>query len=318
MSRGAWRAAATGLAAAAVLAGCGSGPAPDPAGPSAEPVAGPLAAQPDAQPDAARPRTTKVLLVVEENHSLAQVQRSMPYLASLAAQYSYATGYRAVAHPSLPNYLMLAGGSTAGVTDDASPSAHPLHGTSVFGQALARGRGATVYAQSMTGTCRTTSSGGYVVRHTAWPYYVDERADCLKHQVPAGTPTQGALHDDVAAGRLPAVGWLVPDLAHDAHDGSLATADAYLRSWLPQVLRGPDFTSGRLAVVITTDEDDRHSGNAVLTVVVAPGLSHRVVTTPLTHASLSGLFSQVVGAPRLRSAVTAPSFANAFGLRVGP
>ena len=82
-------------------------------------------------------------------------------------------------------------------------------------------------------------------------------------------------------------------------------------------MSGPDFRGGRLAVVITADEDDGGSGNQVLTVVAAPGLTGKLVTTALTHFSLTGLYDDVIGAPKLRAAATAPSFAAAFGLTVG-
>ena len=46
--------------------------------------------------------------------------------------------YTAIRHPSLPNYLAIASGSTHGVTDDGDPSAHQLRGRTVFDQAIAR------------------------------------------------------------------------------------------------------------------------------------------------------------------------------------
>ncbi len=259
---------------------------------------------------------SKVLVVVEENHSLSQMRDGMPSLYALAQQYGYATDYRAVAHPSLPNYLAIAGGSTFGVRDDASPSAHLLTGPSVFGAALAAGRTAGVYAESMPSACATGPSGPYAVKHTPWAYFVDEAALCRAGTVPSGTPAGGALAADVAAGRLPTVGMLVPDLDHDAHDGTLAAADAWLQGWLSTIMVGPDFTAGHLAIVVTSDEDDRSAGNHVLTVVIAPGVSHEVVTSPLSHFSLTGLLCEVAGVPPLRQAAGAPSFAMAFGLEL--
>jgi acid phosphatase len=133
-----------------------------------------------------------------------------------------------------------------------------------------------------------------------------------------GSPSAGALASDTAAGSLPNIGWVIPDLSHDAHDGTLAAADNWLAGWLPAILSGPDFRSGSLAVVITADEDDNDSGNKVLTVVVGPGLTGKVATAPLTHYSLTGLYDDVIGAPKLRDSASAPSFAAAFGLSVGP
>jgi phosphatidylinositol-3-phosphatase len=264
---------------------------------------------------AASSTVTKTLVIFVENHTLAQMQAGMPYLNSLAHTYSYATNYTAMTHPSLPNYLAVAGGSTFGVTDDNDPSAHPLNGPSVFGQALAKGDTAMVYAESEPSNCYpTNASGGYVVRHTAWPYFVDETSACKIGQVPSGNATSGAFAADAAAGHLPNVGWLIPNICNDAHDCSLSVADHWLKTMLPDAFNGPDWRSGHLAVVVTADEDNRTGDNTVLTVVAHPSLSGKVVTSPLTHYSLSAFLSAMSGSTPLRSAAGAPSFAAAFGL----
>jgi phosphatidylinositol-3-phosphatase len=259
---------------------------------------------------------TKTLVVFVENHSLSQMQTGMPYLNSLAQTYGYATNYRALTHPSLPNYLAVAGGSTFGVTDDNDPSAHPLSGQSVFGQALAKGKTAKVYAEDEPSNCYATNAGLYVVRHTGWPYFVDEATACKANQVPSGSATSGAFASDAAAGNLPNVGWLIPNNCNNAHDCSLATADTWLKTMLPDVFNGPDWKSGQLAVVITADEDDSSQGNTVLTVVAHPSLHGKVVTSPLNHYSLSAFLSAMSGSTPLRNAVGSPSFADAFGLSV--
>src|SRR4051794_26142252 len=41
-----------------------------------------------------RPVVTKLLVFVEENHSLAQMKSGMPYTFGLAQTYGYATNYR--------------------------------------------------------------------------------------------------------------------------------------------------------------------------------------------------------------------------------
>jgi acid phosphatase len=134
--------------------------------------------------------------------------------------------------------------------------------------------------------------------------------------VTAGLPSAGRLADDIASGRLPTVGMLVPNLNDDAHDGTLRQADDWLKGWLPLLMAGPDFRAGRLAIVVTADEDDSSSGNRVLTVVIAPGVTHRVVGAALSHYSLTRLYDDVAGAPPLRSAASAPSMAQAFGLQL--
>ena len=261
-----------------------------------------------------------MLTFIEENHSLAQMQASMPYLNGLARQYAYAADYTAITHPSLPNYLAIAGGSTFGVTDDASPSVNAAKvgsASSVFDQALAAGKTAKTYAESMPGDCDASSSGLYAVKHNPWVYFSAGQADCSRFDVPAGDPSAGALATDIAQGTLPNVGMVIPNLCNDAHnDGcSLTTADGWLQSWLPQILQSQDFSSGRLVVVITADEDDRHSNNNVLTVVLdAKAPRGQVVTTPLTHYSLSAFYSELAGGAAMGQAASAPSMRRAFGL----
>ena len=252
---------------------------------------------------------SKVLVLVVENHSLRQMRADMPFTFGLAKRYGYADHYRAVRHPSLPNYLAMTGGSTYGVTDDRDPSVNGTHTVSVFGQALAHGRTAKTYAESMPSNCATAASGRYAVKHNPWAYHLDERADCDRYDVPLP-----ALADDVTAGALPNVGLVVPNLCHDAHDCPLATADRWMKRQVRMVKAGPDFTSGDLAIVVTADEDDRHQDNRVLTVVAQKSLDGVVVSDPLTHWSLSRSLSETAGASPLGKARDADGLLEAFGL----
>lgn len=294
-------AAVAGLAVAAgssVLAGCGT---PEPSAPA-----------PPVTFATVQPATvTKLLVFVVENHSLDQMRAEMPYTAALGKQYALATSYRAVAHPSLPNYLAMTGGSTYGVTDDDPPSSHTTNEPSVFGQALSKGRTAKVYAEAMPGNCALESSDQYAVKHNPWAYHLGERSSCNQFDVPA---TQ--LGKDVTNAALPNAGMVVPDLCNDAHNCDLSVADQWLRTQVGKVMAGPDWRSGHLAVVVTADEDDDHQDNLVLTVVAHPSLHGAVVTTPLTHYSLARLYSEVLGSQPLAEAATAPSMARAFGLRL--
>lgn len=306
---------------AALLAACGgpssvrSAPPPTsaPRGAASASATSPSPSGP--APSVAADRVRKLLVVVEENHAAGEALAAMPFLAAQARRFAVATSYRAVTHPSLPNYLALAGGSSFGVHDDGGPSAHPLRGPSVFGQALAGGGSARTYAEGMPAPCTPYSAGRYAVKHNPWAYFLDERPACGRDDVPLGTTAAGALHDDVAAGRLPTFALVVPDTCHDAHDGPLATADGWLEGWLRQVEAGPDFRSGALAVVVTFDEDDRSAGNRVLAVVAQRSLHAMTVDVALGHLAVSAAASRLVGATPLRAAASAPDLLAAFGLR---
>lgn len=259
---------------------------------------------------ATMPRITKVLVFVEENHSLSQMASSMPFVYGLAKQYAYATNYTAIRHPSLPNYLAIAGGSTFGVSDDKDRSAHRISGNSVFDQALRAGRTAKVYAESAPARCALHDSGYYAVRHNPWTYFASRRAACRRHDVRVS-----ALARDVAARRLPTVGMVIPNLVHDAHDSSLAAADAWIKKKILMIQQGPDWASGHLAVVITADEDDHNQGNKVMTVLASRYQPRMVITTALNHFSLTRFIDDVAGTRYLRGAATAASMTAAFGVR---
>lgn len=264
-----------------------------------------------AKPSGAQAATgvSKLLVLVVENHSLDEMRDEMPWTYALAKRYGYATSYHAMTHPSLPNYLAIAGGSTFGVGDDHDPSAHPLSGPSVFGAALDAGLTAGVYADAMSSPCLLTSTDQYAVRHNPWTYFVDERSQCRTFDLPLPR-----FADDVRAGRLPEAGMVVPDICHDAHNCSLAIADAWLQQEVGIVMSGPDFRAGRLAIVVTADEDDGTQDNTVLTVVVHPSVRGTVTSSPLSQLSLSRLYSEVLGVAPLREAASAPSMAAAFHL----
>ncbi|HET7802164.1 MAG TPA: alkaline phosphatase family protein [Humibacillus xanthopallidus] len=252
---------------------------------------------------------TKLLVFVVENHSLDQMRAAMPYTTALGKQFAVATNYRAVAHPSLPNYLAMTGGSTFGVTDDGPPSSHTTDQPSVFGQALSLGRTAKVYAEGMPGNCATSNSGQYVVKHNPWAYYLNERSSCAQFDVPVTE-----LSRDVADARLPNAGMVIPGLCNDAHNCDLSVADRWLRTQIEMVTSGPDWRAGHLAIVVTADEDDHQQGNLVLTAVAHPSMHGAIVTAPLTHYSLARLYSEVLAAPPLGEAARAASMATAFGL----
>jgi acid phosphatase len=289
----------TGLVIAAALvglSGCGAG------APSAAPVT--FATVQSA-------KVTKLLVFVVENHSLDQMRGAMPYTAALGKEFALATNYQAVAHPSLPNYLAMTGGSTYGVTDDAPPSSHTTDQPSVFGQALSAGKTAKLYAEGMPGNCATEDSGQYAVKHNPWAYHLSERSSCVQYDVPVTE-----LSKDAAEGQLPNAGMVIPDLCNDAHNCDLSVADDWLRAEIEVVMASPDWRAGHLAIVVTADEDDHQQDNLVLTAVAHPSMHGAVVTTPLTHYSLARLYSEVLGAQPLGEAAAAPSMATAFGLDV--
>jgi acid phosphatase len=315
------------VATVSVLAACGGGANRAASTPTVSTVAGSSAAPTttrSARPPAGQGSGTralrvarkpsKLLVVVLENHAPDAVGQEMPKLSAMGARYGQATQYYALTHPSLPNYMAMAGGTTFGVRDDKGPDQHPLPGASVFGQAVPGRTTARTYAEGMTKPCQRSNDGRYAVRHNPWVYFPAERAACERDDVPSGTPTAGALRDDLAHGRMPTFSLLVPDVCNDAHDCDLGTADRWLGSWLRAVQAAPEWRTGGLAVFVTFDEDDRSAGNHITGVLMHPALHGVRVSDRLDHRDLSASASRLLGGRPLHDAAGRPGLLAAFGL----
>jgi phosphatidylinositol-3-phosphatase len=72
------------------------------------------------------PHLDHVFIIMMENHGFGQVigNPNMPFFNQYATTANLAKNYFAVAHPSLTNYLEVAGGSNFGVLNDNSPDWH--------------------------------------------------------------------------------------------------------------------------------------------------------------------------------------------------
>jgi hypothetical protein len=269
---------------------------------------------------------SKVLVIAEENHGYDQIIGSpdAPYLNGLAQTYGTATrldaGYPARC-PSLAAYILLTSGTTAGICDDRAPKAHPLRRESLFQQVAASGREWRNYAESAPAPCTLSNAAGgrYLVRHVPATYYVGERARCERWVVPMGEPGSGSMHDDIAAGTLPAFGFVSPDACHDMHgaatclSGRVGDGDRWLKSWLPQILDGPDYRAGELAIVITWDEGTG-TDNHIPTVVISPTTRGIEADTVFSHCSTLRTVEEILGLPLLGCATDAASMAAAFHL----
>ncbi|HEY6797541.1 MAG TPA: alkaline phosphatase family protein [Kineosporiaceae bacterium] len=268
---------------------------------------------------------TKVLVIAMENETYGSVIGSgnAPYLDSLAHDFATATAMDAgypTACPSLAAYLLMTSGDRYGVCDDADPSAHPIAGDNVFQQVAASGREWRNYAESMPGPCERRNSGHFLVRHAPAAYYLSEAGRCGASMVPLGTDTAGALHDDLAAGTLPAYGFVTPDECHDMHGGNgcpddnlVTSGDRWLRTWMGQIMAGPDYRAGRLIIFISWDEGDRHSNHIPL-LAVSPLLHGRTISRPITQCHLLRTTQDVLGLTPLGCAAQADSLAPDLGL----
>lgn len=317
---------AAGLTGLLTLTACGSTKAPgaqpsvSPLGASTSPAGSPSATASAPAPAHSGPcgstaqppaRYDTVVWIWLENRSYDAALPRMRYLSGLAARCGVATNYRAVTHPSLPNYLAAVSGSTGGVHSDCAPAWCPQLRQTIFDQAKTAGGQWRSYQEGMPGTCARSSAGRYAPKHNPAAYFLQLKADCARWDV----PMDPAFGQDVAAGRLPRFAFVTPDLCHDGHDCSVATVDGWLAGRLPQLLAGPDYRRGRTAVFVTWDEDEGDAGNRVATIVIAPGVRPGTRSgAAFSHYSLLRTSEELLGFAPLGAAASAPSMRAAFRL----
>ena len=246
----------------------------------------------------ALPTFDRVVVVVLENKEFDQVvgNADAPTFDRLARRYALLANYRGVAHPSLPNYLALVSGSTQGITSDCTTcraSAANLADT------LERaGKSWKTYAEGLPRAGFTGAwAGRYAKKHNPLLYFTDiaSSPDRLRRIVPLGT-----FDRDLAAGRLPDFGLVVPDLCHDMHDCSVATGDAWLAAFLRPLLRSSALANGAVFVVFDEGTSSQGGGGHVPALVLGPRVRPGSQTsTPLDHYGLLRTIETAWGLPLL-------------------
>lgn len=244
-----------------------------------------------------------VVVIVMENEEASGVigSSAAPFVNGLAHRYALAGNYYAVAHPSLPNYLALTGGSTFKISSDCTACA--VSAPNLVDQLAAAHRSWRAYMEDLPRACDTTAgSGGYAKKHDPFLYYRDvvghpERCSRVVPYARLGT--------DLRRGRLPSLAWITPNLCDDGHDCPLRQADAYLAAIVPALLRelGPHGI-----LFLTWDEGTSNRGccagqavgGQVATIVAGPDVRRGArSTTAYDHYSLLRTVEDALGLPHL-------------------
>jgi acid phosphatase len=198
------------------------------------------------------PHFDHIVVVVEENRAYRDVIGSpdAPYINRLADSGTLLTRSYGVIHPSEPNYLALFSGSTHGLVDDSCP--HRYDARNLGSQLLVHGQRFVGYAQSLpTAGYQGCRFGAYARKHAPWTNFTNLPARLGKPM--RRFPTDYA--------RLPRVSFVVPDLDHDMHDGTVAQGDRWLQRNIAGYVRWARTHNSLL--ILTWDEDDRSADNHI-------------------------------------------------------
>jgi hypothetical protein len=268
---------------------------------------------PPAWPVQRPPALGHVWLIVLENKPYEAIIGSpdAPYLNELAATSGLATAYRAVAHPSQPNYIALFSGATQRITDNEP---HDVDAANLAEQLTEAGRTWRVYAENVPPDCfqGTTAQGGpdgpgtYARKHN--PAISFQSINLEPGECSNIGPLTG--FDPAAAD----FSLIIPNLCHDTHDCPVPDGDAWLRRFVPQIIDSAAWRDGG-ALFVTFDEgvDSSTPPNRVATIVssplVRPGMTSSV---PHTHYSLLRTIEDGFGLGCLEESCSANTLGEMF------
>ena len=260
------------------------------------------------------PSAAHVILIVEENHSFSAVYpNGMRWLSALGDANGIATNYYSDEAGSMLDYLWLSSGSGERAFGCGGWGCEKIiTSDNIFRDLDNRGLSWKVYADSLPyAGYMGVQSGEYVKRHNPAPWYsdVDYKKAKQENMVPF---TQFAK--DLAARKLPSYSLIVPNLMHDAHDGTLAMADAWLKQYIRPVLSSPYFIPGGTGVMfVTFDNGNGDAQGQVFTAVIGPRVKRGIkVDKHFRHENTLRTMMELLGFTQFPGAAATASPMNEF------
>jgi hypothetical protein len=235
-----------------------------------------------------------VVIVVMENEGTREALADTN-IASLVKRGAWFSNYHALAHPSLPNYLAIVGGSTFGVVTDHRPA--PIEAPTIVDRLEKKGLTWKAYAEDYPGRCYLGSAAGVghlTPQASATELYVRKHVPLLAFAPIQRDPARCArvvnareFMRDARLGHLPNYSFYSPNMFNDGHDTSLQTSSAWLRKFV-QSLEGTLGMHQRTLLVVTWDEGagEEPRQNRVLTILLGDVVVPGRYDARLTHYSL--------------------------------
>ena len=274
------------------------------------------------------PPSSHVILVIEENTSFNTAVANMPWLVGKGNTNGFANNYTTNSGGSLLDYLWLSSGSCH--TDDATCAPSTLPGnTNNFGcngEACGGGQPGVitddsifneleiattpltwkVYAESIPSIGYLDDGPyPYVRRHNPAVWY-----STIFNDASNVVPFDQFVQDRVGC-NLPNYSIVVPNLLNDAHDGSPADADAWLRDNIGPLLDQPCFgPGGDGLLIITFDNGDFDDPGQVYTALIGPNVIPGTVSNiPYMHQNLLRTICDALGIGNVPGTISCPGAA---------
>ncbi len=202
------------------------------------------------------PRLHHAWVFVMENHSLHQIlaNRKAPFLNRVARRYRVATRFYAPAHPSLPNYLAMVSGSTHGCSSDHCKVG--IRGPNLARQLTARGLGWQGYFEGLPHRGYVGGNRGqYIRHHNPFVYF---RSVTSSHRQRRHLRKMGAFARSLHS--PPALSYVVPNNAHNMHDGPIRAGDRWLAHWVTRVMHSRAYRHGGVIFIVWDEGHNDRSG----------------------------------------------------------
>ncbi|BBH20711.1 acid phosphatase [Paenibacillus baekrokdamisoli] len=225
-----------------------------------------------------KPTIDHIVIIVEENHSFKEIvgNKSAPFMNQLFKEGASLANHYAIEHPSQPNYLDLFAGSNLGVTTDGKPK-KTFQTANLASELIHHGFTFAGYSEGLpkigyTGPYDLRT--GYARKHNPWVNFSNVSP---KLNLPFTS-----FPKDYA--KLPTVSFVVPNMDHDIHDGTIKEADDWLKANLSGYIQWAKQHNSLF--ILTWDEDDLSAKNRIPTVLVGPMVKPTKYMAKTNHYSL--------------------------------
>jgi acid phosphatase len=259
-----------------------------------------------------------IVMVLEENASYASVVRSADWanLNNLISNGALPTNYYANTHPSIGNYFMLTTGQLL-TNDDNSTTVWNVD--NIARRMLAANIPFRIYAEGIPRGYVGGNTGLYLVRHNPFARLSDIAKDPGVANQTIWPFTQFAT--DLANGTLPQFSFIVPDVDHDAHNGTPQQADFWLQTNIIVPLSNNSFFApgGDGLLIVEFDEaadtDITGGGGHIAPVLWGPAakIGYTQTSTMLyQHQSMLRSVMELLGLPNPPGAAAIASSMDEF------
>lgn len=221
----------------------------------------------------------RAIFVLFENTNMATALRQ-PFFGKLATDGAQFSNMLAITHPSQPNYMALASGSTNGVRDDRVIDVDAGNITDLL---EAKGLTWKVYAEDYPGGCFTGKTNkNYARKHNPFISFKNIQSNPARC---ANIVDAQQFDRDIASGTLPNYIFYVPDMRNSGHDTNVAFADQWYKNRFEHLLGDSNFMK-RTILISTFDESGPSLQNQIYTSIVGPDVHPGIVSEDLTLYSL--------------------------------